>query len=98
VALSFAFSHPLFEEPFFPPTFLPLPPLGLRLGLLCGQAILYATQAPLTKAALALNNRVFASQKSFFNEAYSEKVLSSAQSQKFMAHILKVHSVNSPKT
>lgn len=88
VALSFAFSDALFEEAAFPPSFLPLPPLGLRLGLLCGQAILYAAQAPLSKGALALNNRVFASQQAFFNAAYTEKVLASAQSLKFMmAHM-----------
>ena len=84
VALSFSFSDPLFHDSAFSPSYLPLPPLGLRLGLLCGQAILYAAQAPLSKSSLALNNRVFASQKSFFNEAYADKVLTSAQSQKFM--------------
>jgi hypothetical protein len=85
VALSFAFSDTAFEEAAFPAAFLPLPPLGLRLGLLSGQAILYAAQAPLTKGALALNNRVFASQQGFFNVAYAEKVLASAQSLKFVA-------------
>lgn len=87
VALSFAYAHPSFEVAAFLPAFLPHPPLGLRLGLLSGQAILYAAQAPLSKGQLALNNRIFASQRAFFSLDYSDKVLCSAQSQKFIAQM-----------
>jgi hypothetical protein len=85
VALSFAFADPAFELAAFSPEHLPYPPHGLRLGLLAGQAIIYASQAPLDKGALALNNRIFASQQGLFEPGYADKVLGAAQTLKFMA-------------
>ena len=84
VALSFALADPAFERAAFDAAHLPFPPHGLRLGLLAGQAIVYAQQAPLSKGELALNNRVFASQRAHFDAEYADKVLSTAQTLKFM--------------
>ena len=83
-ALSFSFADPAFEAAAFDAALLPFPPLPVRLALIAGQAILYAAQAPLNKGALALNNRIFASQQKSFSAAYSERVLGEAQSIKFM--------------
>ncbi len=87
VALSFSFADAEFEGAAFDCTLLPLPPLGVRLALVAGQAILYASQAPLSKHELSLNNRIFASQQRQFSEAYRDKVLSAAQMLKFMARM-----------
>ncbi len=84
VALSFSFADPAFEGAAFDAALLPLPPLAVRLALVAGQAILYAAQAPLSKGALALNNRIFASQRGCFTAAYAERVLGEAQSLKFL--------------
>ena len=84
VALSFSFADPAFEAAAFDAALLPFPPLPLRLALIAGQAILYAAQAPLSKGALALNNRIFAAQQKSFSAAYAERVLGEAQSIKFM--------------
>ena len=84
VALSYAFADPDFEESAFCSTYLPLPPLELRLALIAGQAIIYNAQSPLDKGQLALNNRIFLSQKNYFKDAYVNKVTYAAQSLKFL--------------
>jgi hypothetical protein len=85
VAMSFAMASPLFEKgPFFSEKYLPFPPLPLRVALRAGQAVAYAFQNPLTKSELALNTRIFSSNKKYFSETYSERISSDAQWQKFM--------------
>ena len=54
---------------------------------MAGQAILYAAQSPLSKGQLALNNRIFAASQFYFDSAYVDKVLTAAQTLKFMAHM-----------
>eukprot|EP00004_Rigifila_ramosa_P006993 TRINITY_DN1790_c0_g1_i2.p1 TRINITY_DN1790_c0_g1~~TRINITY_DN1790_c0_g1_i2.p1 ORF type:complete len:359 (+),score=97.48 TRINITY_DN1790_c0_g1_i2:54-1079(+) len=86
IALSFAFADRSFEAPFFSSAdFLPFPPLALRLGLRAGQAIAYQSQVALSKAQLALETRIFHSQKRFFSADYADKVASAAQFAKFLA-------------
>lgn len=86
IALTTAFADGSFEEPYFDhsvhsPT---CPPLGLRLGLACGQQIQYAHMAGLGKHELALLNRVFRAQKGYFNVTYYDKICSSSQMQMFL--------------
>ena len=87
VALSYSYADPRFEIAAFPSSFLPFPPLGLRLALIVGQAILYAAQSPLNKAQLAIKNRIFALHQKYFNALYADKVLNAAQTLKFMAPV-----------
>eukprot|EP00656_Telonema_subtile_P021073 TRINITY_DN22117_c0_g1_i1.p1 TRINITY_DN22117_c0_g1~~TRINITY_DN22117_c0_g1_i1.p1 ORF type:complete len:212 (+),score=27.63 TRINITY_DN22117_c0_g1_i1:168-803(+) len=56
IALSFACSEDAFEAPYFDRSMLPLPPFDVRLGLVCGQLLLYApnNENPLDPAAAAL--------------------------------------------
>ena len=82
-ALSFSFSDPAFEPAAFDATYLPFPPLRLRLAHVAAQAILYAEQAPLDKGGLALANRTFAQQQKMFDQVYAERVLTAAQTLKF---------------
>jgi hypothetical protein len=91
VALSYSFADGAFEGSAFDSALhlnadrnRGLPPIGLRLALVAGQAILYDAQSPLNKGQLALNNRIFASQQKFFSDVYADRVLSAAQTLKFM--------------
>jgi hypothetical protein len=85
IAMSFALADPSFEAPFFDcKLFLPYPPHALRLALRAGQAIAYNAQAPLDKAQLALDTRVFHAGRHFFNDDYVDKISSAAQFIKFM--------------
>ena len=85
VSMSFALADPAFESgPYFNAAeYLPYPPLALRLSLRAGQGIAYNAQAPLSKAQLALDNRVFMSGARFFSAAYVEKIGAAAQQIKF---------------
>jgi hypothetical protein len=79
-ALSFALSDAAFTPPLYDaPAFAPFPPLALRVALRAGQAIAYHAQSPLSRAALALDRRTFASARAYFSEAYVEKVMGDAQ-------------------
>ena len=88
-ALSFAMAAPSFVAPYFDAAlYAPYPPLGLRVSLRAGQAIVYHSQAPVTKNQLALDRRTFARGRDFFSEEYAERVLSDAQMIFFMgAHL-----------
>jgi hypothetical protein len=80
MALTTAFADSRFELPYFDHAkYLPHPPLGLRLGLVCGQQIQYEHLSVLGKHELALVNRIFHKQKEFFNEGYFDKIQSAAQ-------------------
>ena len=83
-ALSFSYADPFFEPAAFDSSFLPYPPLRMRLAHVAAQAILYAAQAPLDKGALALANRTFASQQKLFHAVYADRVLVAAQMLKFI--------------
>jgi len=85
VAMSFAMASPSFESgPFFSEQYLPFPPLPLRVALRAGQSVAYAFQNPLTKAELALDSRLFSSNKKFFSDSYSDRISGDAQWQKYM--------------
>ena len=85
IALTTAYSIESFECPYFDhELYLPCPPIGLRLGLVCGQQIQYAHLNKLEKYELALLNRIFHSQKKYFNSVYYDKICSSSQLQMFM--------------
>jgi hypothetical protein len=88
VALSYSFADGAFECSAFDSALhlnsKGLPPIGLRLALVAGQAILYDAQSPLDKGQLALNNRIFASQQRFFSDTYADRVLNAAQGLKFV--------------
>jgi hypothetical protein len=86
-ALSFSFADPIYAVAAFLSNFLPFPPIGLRLALVAGQMILYAAQSPLNKYQLALNNRIFALNQKYFNPIYADKVLTAAQTLKFMSRV-----------
>ena len=85
VAMSFALADASFETgPYFDAKrFLPYPPLALRVSLRAGQAIAYNAQAPLSRAQLALDNRVFMAGKRFFSDGYVDKIAGAAQQIKF---------------
>eukprot|EP00750_Incisomonas_marina_P032559 INCI9218.2.p1 GENE.INCI9218.2~~INCI9218.2.p1 ORF type:complete len:411 (-),score=54.05 INCI9218.2:350-1582(-) len=88
IALSFAFADPAFETPFFDPKkHLPLPPLRLRAALQAGQAVMYSNQVPLSKAALALNERIFNRHSNFFLADYAAKISSKAQWERFLMKV-----------
>lgn len=79
-ALSFAVADRAFAPPLFDAgTFTPFPPLALRVALRAGQAIFYHSQAPLSRAQLALDRRAFASGARYFSGEYADRVLSDAQ-------------------
>ena len=84
IAMSFAFADPAFERPYYDASRLPLPPLGLRVGSIAAQQVMYYAQVPLNKSHLALCHRIFMSQRAFFTEAYVDKITSAAQFYKFM--------------
>ena len=84
IAMSFSFASPDFEAPYFADGFLPLPPVALRVGLVSGQQIMYNKQRPLSSHELALHNRIFMRHRHFFNDAYAEKIQTTAQFLKFM--------------
>jgi len=87
IAFTNAYAASAFELPYFDSAAYPLDgttPLGLRLGLSCGQQIQYEHLRALAKYELALLRRVFHSQKAFFSSAYFEKISSSCQMLTFM--------------
>ena len=84
-ALSFALAAPGFERgPFFEERYLPFPPLALRVALRAGQAIAYVAQAPLSRAQLALDARVFSTSRRLFAQHYVERIEGDAQWAKFI--------------
>ena len=85
IAMSFAVADATFEDgPYFDAArFLPFPPLALRVALRAGQAIAYDAQSPLSRAQLALDNRVFMAGAAFFSAAYVAKIRAAAQQIKF---------------
>lgn len=82
VALAFSFADPIFEVSAVPSELLPLPPLPARVALVAGQAIKYAAQAPLNRAQLALNTRVFHAGKHLLAPGYAAEIGEAAQSLK----------------
>lgn len=73
-ALSFAFSDPDFEAPFFPTSHLPSPPLGLRLGLAAAQLFCYHERFEPTLGSLAIYDALFKAVASDFHMTYRAKV------------------------
>ena len=63
--------------------FAPFPPIALRVALVAAQAILYHEQVPLSKGALALNNRIFCASRSLFDKEYSSRIVAEAQYHKW---------------
>lgn len=82
IALTNAHALKAFEEAYYNHDTYPhdgTTPLGLRLGLACGQQIQYAHLASLKRYELALLRRLFHSQKFFFSASYFEKISSACQ-------------------
>jgi hypothetical protein len=81
IALSTAFASNAFERPYFDHNLIQdgLVPLGIRLGLACGQQIQYEHMEPLDKHNLAMTRRIFHSQKGYFSDEYCEKISSISQ-------------------
>ena len=55
--------------------------------LQAGQAVMYSNQVPLSKAALALNERIFNRYSFFFWSEYAAKISSKAQWERFLMKI-----------
>lgn len=82
IAFTNAYAAGVFEQPYFDHEQYPqdgTTPMGLRLGLACGQQIQYEHLGALAKYDLALLRRLFHSQKVFFSPAYFEKIALSCQ-------------------
>lgn len=87
IALTNAYGAEQFEEPYYNHATHPndgTTPIGLRLGLACGQQIQYEHLAHLRKYDLALLRRLFHSQKIFFSSGYYEKISSACQNLTFV--------------
>jgi len=74
IALSYAASTDDFEEPYFPRSFLPSPPLDMRVALAAGQMICYYAQVPVAADVLASLYTVFMYQHCNFTGKYVSKV------------------------
>jgi hypothetical protein len=84
VALSWALADGAFESPIFDAAaFGPFPPLELRIALRAGQALAYAAQAPLSRAQLALDTRLFHAGARFFSDVWRDRIASAAQMELF---------------
>ncbi len=74
VSLAMAFSDEQFEHPYFSSEYLPVPPMHLRLALVCGQMICYHERFSFDGRTLIFFKRVFDQWVSLFHTSYRQKV------------------------
>ncbi|KAL6756259.1 hypothetical protein V8C86DRAFT_99024 [Haematococcus lacustris] len=75
ISLSFGCSGPEYEPPYFERCHLPLPQLGLRAALACGQMIVYHERFHFSRRQLLQFHSVFKSHISQFHPSYQASVL-----------------------
>ena len=74
VAMSWIIGDEAFEEPAFPRTHLPQPPLALRAGFVSGQLLSYGGQVRLKGAMRSICTRLFRGQRNVLTPWYVDKV------------------------
>eukprot|EP01116_Phalansterium_solitarium_P003297 TRINITY_DN1410_c0_g1_i2.p1 TRINITY_DN1410_c0_g1~~TRINITY_DN1410_c0_g1_i2.p1 ORF type:complete len:372 (-),score=130.80 TRINITY_DN1410_c0_g1_i2:173-1288(-) len=74
IAMAFAAADDSFEPPQFDRSYLPMPPLAMRVALVSAQSILHAHQEPLRIKHERFLYKTFQAQSRRFNPAYAKKV------------------------